>query len=664
MTPAAGRRLLGWWRAVRAFSDRPAGVTPPRRILAVIAALIALLAPQAATAAPSPAAHARAAKFVKNTCPSYDPAAMDALAAVFQRTIDTKVKNGRVQFQPVQRFAAAAELATLTDYCRESVEKQQVRFTTPVSGVPTPDIEVERPGQPRLCVEVTSVTGRYARAWQYRASRRGGRTFHIGARSPTVERIEAAATRKLVSPQLMNARCGEVRIALHVAARGENMWPKIGSAFGNIAADLANAPAHLSMVHVYSRGTRVDVVTQDAAGRAAVVAKADAHGPYQQALQSMARNLPVVDKGGARGAPLSAPGVSPAGGAAINLTSGGPNQTGGIDFSSLELRYVADRKGRGLRYAFRAPVGAGNSAVGLRASQDASDAFFVWLALSPRQFWVNLNPTEPSRIIDPVFARSDAGRVLLEADLAMKKAIAPLVRPDTPGGAQFWRELEALYGARPDQACFSARQWIVPAPATVYQNRDELYILDSPLDVKMESEFVGGLPGGGCPQGSEAFETRKEGIYRRLVLPSVVRAVNTAPAFAPLRRVYTSRIAAEWFRARHRRDRSPIGRIADSGNIRRWPAVPAWNPIEVFNRYVTSVRNGEWTVERQVAVNGQQYVMSTTFGGVDFSRTPKVKVVRRQFRSRWPKLATRVRQSMRRPVTDAQGAVWFGGGST
>jgi hypothetical protein len=68
---------------------------------------------------------------------------------------------------------------------------------------------------------------------------------------------------------------------------------------------------------------------------------------------------------------------------------------GGIDFSSLELRYLADANegaGSGLRYAFRAQSGAGpgDRDAGLQAAREASDAFFVWLALPPRRLWVNL----------------------------------------------------------------------------------------------------------------------------------------------------------------------------------------------------------------------------------------------------------------------------------
>jgi hypothetical protein len=78
-----------------------------RGTIAFIAALIALIAASTATAQ-SPRAHARAARFVAKICPSYDPAAMDALAAVFQRTMNRRIHNGRVQIMPIQLYAASA----------------------------------------------------------------------------------------------------------------------------------------------------------------------------------------------------------------------------------------------------------------------------------------------------------------------------------------------------------------------------------------------------------------------------------------------------------------------------------------------------------------------------------------------------------------------------
>ncbi|CAL9611781.1 hypothetical protein [Streptomyces sp. enrichment culture] len=178
-----------------------------------------------------------------------------------------------------------------------------------------------------------------------------------------------------------------------------------------------------------------------------------------------------------------------------------PPDLGGVDFSTLELRYVSDTRhnGSGVEYAFtadRLPTG-GKSFGGRRAARLASDSFFVWLALPPAAFTVNLNPDEPGRIIDARFGRTDAGRVLLEADLAMKKSVATFIHPDTPGGRTFW---ESLRGAT---KCLQMRQWIVPGTATVHENGDELYILEAPLVVKMESDIVKaeGVGGAhGCPR--------------------------------------------------------------------------------------------------------------------------------------------------------------------
>jgi hypothetical protein len=72
------------------------------------------------------------------------------------------------------------------------------------------------------------------------------------------------------------------------------------------------------------------------------------------------------------------------------------------------------------------------------------DTFFTWLALPPQSFWVNLNPNQPDRIIDPQLARTDAGRVMLESDLLLKKTTVGLINPDTPLGDAFWDELARI----------------------------------------------------------------------------------------------------------------------------------------------------------------------------------------------------------------------------
>ncbi|MYU47736.1 hypothetical protein GTV15_08160 [Streptomyces sp. SID7803] len=94
--------------------------------------------------------------------------------------------------------------------------------------------------------------------------------------------------------------------------------------------------------------------------------------------------------------------------------------------------------------------------------QLASDAFFTWLALSPEKFWVNLNPIRPDLIMDKDFAKTDAGRVLLESDLILKHDYADAMNPDKyERGEKFWKAAPRTpEGGMP---CLPIiRQWITP----------------------------------------------------------------------------------------------------------------------------------------------------------------------------------------------------------
>jgi uncharacterized repeat protein (TIGR01451 family) len=364
------------------------------------------------------------------------------------------------------------------------------------------------------------------------------------------------------------------------------------------------------------------------------------------------------------------PGGRQSGGGALPRMLGS-GRLGGIDFSSLELRYVSDKPGadgRDLGYAFRAPTSAtpGDPGTGLATARESSDAFFTWLALPPQSFWVNLNPSEPDRIIDPQLARTDVGRVLLDADMALKRTSVNLTRPDTPLGDQYWDELERLYGDRLLEACWSARVWIVPSPASVRETNDELYILDAPLDVKMVSQEIVdpavGRPG--CPAEPPAVEAAKAELFQRLILPHLVEAVNTAPEYAALRRVYLARVAAEWFRQRSGEHPTAVSQIANSGDVTPWLARTPWNPMDIFNQMLTSTRNGEWTVERDVPSGGQMYKRTLIYGGVDFSQTPRQNVSKADFKSRYPRLAKQTRRAEVEPTPDSDAnQTWIGGGN-
>jgi hypothetical protein len=341
---------------------------------------------------------------------------------------------------------------------------------------------------------------------------------------------------------------------------------------------------------------------------------------------------------------------------------------GGVDFSTLELRYVSDTYdggvGTGLQYAYKvdAKPGEAVSYGGQLSAQLAADSFFTWLVLPPDSFTVNLNPDEPSRIIDARFGKTDAGRVLLEADLQMKKTVAKLIHPDTPPGQAFW---DALRG---ETSCLSMRQWIVPRPAVVRENENELFILDAPLEVKMETEYFkaqGAAGSAGCTGQASSDTTHNEGVYRATILPQVEKAVNTAPEYADLRRVYASRVAAEWYRQRSKDKSTAYADLVDSGDASAWPLRVKWNPREVFDRYVKSYKDGEFKVERTTQKGDTLYTYLYVYGGVDFSTIPSKKVSGAEFASTRPKLDASVQGSLFSPTTEeGKNETWLGGRST
>ncbi|MFG2196777.1 hypothetical protein [Streptomyces sp. NPDC048639] len=337
---------------------------------------------------------------------------------------------------------------------------------------------------------------------------------------------------------------------------------------------------------------------------------------------------------------------------------------GGVDFSTLELRYVSDtyHNGSGVQYAFKADALTTDepSFGGPRAARLASDSFFVWLALPPSAFTVNLNPDEPDRIIDEKFGRTDAGRVLLEADLAMKKSVAKFIHPNTPGGKKFWDSL------RGEAKCVSMRQWIVPDTATVRDGDDELFILDAPLLVKMESEVIKtpGVGGGkGCGQQDEASTRHNESLYRTTILPQIQKAVNSAPEYADLRRVYASRVAAEWFRKRSATKHTVYSDLIGKGEISRWASREKWTPREVFDRYVQSYKNGEFKVKRTTTKGKVIYARTYIYGGVDFSQINQKRLSATEFTRDHPALTATARNALHEPSGEGRD-VWLGGQTT
>ena len=487
------------------------------------------------------------------------------------------------------------------------------------------------------------------------------------------ERLDALAA---INPE---ADLGLVGTALAGAAvdestaRAREANPARGSrAVSAAVVNSPNLPAAGSTAAGVGRGTALQFVR---ALDAAVKAKGAAAAPG--AAAPPAPSVPSRPSAPARPAQALASAFGPTGSGAPAgaIAAAQRANLGGIDFSSLELRYIAEASTQSTRasaFAFKGVPGrSGRSGakIARRVVRESSDAFFVWLALPTSSFTVNLNPSEPDRIVDAKLGRTDAGRVLLEADLRMKKTVARLIHPRRRLGARFWAALDRLYEARSARVCLSFRQWIVPAPATVSENRGELYILKAPLYVKMESQYrstrarsAGGQRG--CPGQSQALEQRTEALYRRMILPHVQRAVRGRPEYAALRRVYLARVAAEWYRRLGAREGGAFTEIIDSGDISNWRSKRAWRPRDVFDRYVRSFKRGEFRVTRRTRQGNVVRTRTLVYGGVDFTKAPREAVPAAELRRLRPELPAMLSRALSRPVVDRdRGETWLSGAS-
>ncbi|MFJ9413454.1 hypothetical protein ACIRPT_04735 [Streptomyces sp. NPDC101227] len=323
-----------------------------------------------------------------------------------------------------------------------------------------------------------------------------------------------------------------------------------------------------------------------------------------------------------------------------NMNGSGVRTPGGIDFSTLDLRYVGTPvKGKGLDYAFSADKAADpvkNPGYGGEAKANLiSDAFFTWLALTPDKFWVNLNPVRPDVVMDKEFAKTDAGRVLLESDLTLKHDYADAMNPDKyQRGETFWRTVPRTAEGQP---CLPIiRQWITPKTAQVREQDGGIYILDAPLKVNMEVPTGPDVPPNTC-KISETQTKQAERLIKTMILPELERRVNEDASYADLRRVYTSRVAAEYIRRQDAAKPSDYRKIINSNDVKRWPlrgVNKGWDKKTVFDKYVHSFKNGDYKFKR--TYGGKVWILS--MGGVDFSKAPKRNITRARFNVQHPNL--------------------------
>ncbi len=306
-------------------------------------------------------------------------------------------------------------------------------------------------------------------------------------------------------------------------------------------------------------------------------------------------------------------------------------QLGGVDFSSIKLNYISvrgDPSGeKDFNFVLKAKrANKDEKAVDLEnATALSAKAFLTGLAVHNSKLWVNLNPWEPDRIVDEDLSHTDVGRIMLEADLQMKKDFCRYEDPcNSTTGVQHWKILESkrfelvkrcmerypgeIKDAR--NVLFSAvtRHWIIPDALNAYGDGKEIYIDDATLTIRsdpvsehaeyrivnQDARYISRECQEYLNQSSKEYSRYAMEVEEKNILPLVVQNINKNDRYSDLRQIYVSLGLAQYYKDHRKPDTNLFSDIIRSHNLTGVMVVTSWNPEIIWNSYVQSFSGGEY----------------------------------------------------------------------
>jgi len=269
-------------------------------------------------------------------------------------------------------------------------------------------------------------------------------------------------------------------------------------------------------------------------------------------------------------------------------------------------------------------------------TQNLFNYFLIGLTLPNDKFWVNLRPDAPEQIIDPELEKTDMGRIMLAADLQLKKDTAGLTSPQNSEGREYWDKLYKkageLFGTENITIPTITRPWIVPGEVIIRESEDSSYIYKANLKVMLEEDYLTSRGGSRTAPTSDPrlkeLNQYSTQLIRELILPKLTQEINTSKKYAQLRQVFFSLILSRWFKDRYSKvttsqghqspDNSYTNRI-DSGNLTNLTSKEAWSKDYYFNEYKKSFQQGEYNLKEQITTPTGQVIRSYVSGGADIT---------------------------------------------
>jgi len=256
-------------------------------------------------------------------------------------------------------------------------------------------------------------------------------------------------------------------------------------------------------------------------------------------------------------------------------------------------------------------------------TQKLLEYFFVGVSLPNDSFWVNLRPDSPDNIIDPYLAQTDVGKILLEADLQLKKDTAKFTSPENPKGKEYWDKLYQkageLFGYDNITIPTLTRPWIVPDEIIVREANDNAYIYKATLKVQLEQDHLQGsaVYNFDNPRLKELNEYSSQ-LIRELIIPELTKEVNISKRYAPLRQVYYSLILSQWFKQKFSSRGGFYSSLIDRRNLNGITSKEDWSKTVYFKEYQKSFQKGEYNIQQPIYTPFGQTIRSYFSGGIDF----------------------------------------------
>jgi hypothetical protein len=298
---------------------------------------------------------------------------------------------------------------------------------------------------------------------------------------------------------------------------------------------------------------------------------------------------------------------------------------GGAVSLVLNSLTMVDGSGSG-QLRFSADTGASRSAgtnaySGLAINRSLA-YFFIGLGIPDDKLWVNLKPGGQDQIIDPSLKGTDLGKILLSADLTLKKDASEITNPRHSAiGRRYWDQLYAKAAELGvDEMPVANRIWITPGSVVVAEDRTSIRIVRSELSVSLETDRSS-TENRGNDQKQRALDEYSSALMRELILPQLNKKVNSSPAYENLRQVYRAVILARWYR-----QRSGIGDPTLIQRVKQTvpddlPASVPYTCDQIYREYMASLRQGEYNFSENTSGRLQAYMELITrryfSGGVD-----------------------------------------------